>query len=81
LLLKVSFHPFWTADIDGEPTEVDHVAPNLMAVDVPPGRHRVRLRYRNPEYQKALFVGSVLFVISWPLIGAVASRRRRQAMN
>jgi hypothetical protein len=78
LILKVSFHPFWTAEVDGKQTEIEHVAPNLMVVDVPPGRHRVRLRFRNPNYQKALFVTSVLGVIVWCLLGAAGSWRRRR---
>jgi hypothetical protein len=78
LLLKVSFHPFWTAEVDGERTGIDHVAPNLMVVDVPSGRHRVRLRFRNPNYQKALFIASVLGVIVWCALGAIRPWRRRR---
>jgi len=77
LLLKVSFHPFWTAEVDGRPTPIDHVAPNLMVVDVPSGQHRVRLRFRNPNYQKALFIASVLGVIVWCAPGAIFPWRRR----
>jgi hypothetical protein len=77
LLLKVSFHPFWTAEVDGKRTEIDHVAPNLMVVDVPSGQHRVRLRFRNPNYQKALFIASMLGVIVWCAPGAILPWRRR----
>lgn len=77
LLLKVSFHPLWTAEIDGRPTPIDHVAPNLMVVDVPSGQHRVRLRFRNPNYQKALFIASVLGVIVWCALGLIFPWRRR----
>jgi hypothetical protein len=65
LLLKASYHPLWTAEVDGQAVSVDHVAPNLMAVDVPSGRHEVRFRYRNPAYQKLLFLSSLLAVILW----------------
>lgn len=78
LLLKVSFHPFWSAEVDGKRTEIEHVAPNLMVVDVPPGQHRVRLRFRNPNYQKALFIASLLSVIVWGALGAVRPWRRRR---
>jgi len=65
LLLKASYHPLWTAEVDGRPVSVDHVAPNLMAVDVPSGRHEVRFRYRNPAYQKLLFLSSIVAIILW----------------
>ena len=77
LLLKASFHPFWTAEVDGKRTPIDHVAPNLMVVDVPPGQHRIRLRFRNPNYQKALFVASLLGVVVWCVMGALHPWRRR----
>jgi len=80
LLLKVSFHPFWTAQVDGERAGVDHVAPNLMAVDVPPGRHRVYLRFRNPGYQKALFIASLFGVIVWCVVGTARDWRRRRSI-
>jgi hypothetical protein len=78
LLLKASFHPLWTAEIDGQSTTIEQVAPNLMAVDVPAGRHRVRFRYRNPVYQKVLFLGSLLFVLCWLGTDAARGRRRHQ---
>ena len=77
LLLKASYHPCWTAEVDGEPSTIDHVAPNLMVVDVPPGQHRIRLRFRNPNYQKALFIASLLGVIVWCAIGVLHPSRRR----
>ena len=78
LLLKASFHPLWTAEIDGAPARIEQVAPNLMAVDVPAGRHSVRFRYRNPVYQKVLFLVSVLFVILWLALDAARGRRHRE---
>jgi hypothetical protein len=63
LLLKASYHPYWTATVDGTTEPVDLVAPNLMAVSVPPGRHEVRFRFRNPRYQKVLFAGSVAMAL------------------
>lgn len=73
LLLKVSYHPRWQAFVDDREVPVVHSAPNLMVVDVPAGRHRIRFRYTNPPYQKLLFCGSIVAVAGW----LVAPRRRR----
>ena len=77
LLLKASHHPGWKAWLDGLPTEIAHAAPNLMAISVPPGRHEVRFRYRNPAYQKLLFAGSLGAVLAWA--GYAAMRVRAHA--
>jgi 6-pyruvoyl-tetrahydropterin synthase related domain len=74
LLLKASFHPYWTAAVDGSPEPIDLVAPNLMAISVPPGRHEIRFHYRNPPYQKLLFAGS----LAGALVYAGISRLRRR---
>jgi len=77
LLLKASYHPYWIATVDGEAEPVDLVAPNLMAISVPPGRHEIRFRFRNPAYQKVLFVGSAAGALAWA--GCAAMRARRSA--
>jgi hypothetical protein len=74
LLLKASFHPYWTAAVDGSDEPVDLVAPNLMAISVPPGRHEIRFRFRNPRYQKLLFAGSLAGALVYA--GLCALRRR-----
>jgi hypothetical protein len=74
LLLKASFHPYWTATVDGSVAPVDLVAPNLMAISVPPGRHEVRFRYRNPRYQKLLFACSLAGALVY---GGLCALRRR----
>jgi uncharacterized membrane protein YfhO len=74
LLLKASFHPYWTAAVDGSPEPIDLVAPNLMAISVPAGRHEIRFHYRNPPYQKLLFAGS----LAGALVYAGISRLRRR---
>jgi len=76
LLLKASYHPGWKAWVDGRQTEIDHAAPNLMAISVPPGRHEVRFRYRNPTYQKLLFAGSLGGVLAWAGFAAMRARGR-----
>ncbi|XP_068686383.1 uncharacterized protein [Montipora foliosa] len=77
LILKVTYHPYWTCafrpfvdandktrgiDEDWHVIPVHHVTPNLMSVVLPPGRHHVTCKYKNPFYQKLLFV-LFIFVI------------------
>jgi hypothetical protein len=78
LLLKSSYHPYWTAAVDGQTVEVAHVAPNLMAVSVPAGRHEIRFRFRNPVYQKILFVVSLGGTLVWGGRRTMRGSRRAQ---
>jgi len=77
LLLKASYHPYWTATVDGAAEPVDLVAPNLMAISVPPGHHEIRFRFHNPLYQKLLFAASVV----GSLAGAAVRARRRASAS
>ena len=52
LILKVNFFPWWEAHVDGEEVSIVHVAPNFMAIEIPPGDHSIEFRYRNPLLQK-----------------------------
>ena len=72
LMLKANYFPFWHASVDGQSVEIDHVAPNFMAIDVPEGRHDIRFTYRNPWWQK---LGALLSL--WVLCGWGGWRWRR----
>jgi hypothetical protein len=72
LMLKVNYFPFWQATVDGKPVEIDHIAPNFMAIDVPAGTHRIRFVYTNPWWQKLGLVMTLLILTGWG-----AWRRRR----
>lgn len=57
MLVKTSYHPRWQAEADGEPAPTTAVAPGLLAVEVPPGRHDVTVRYAGfPAAQRLLLV-------------------------
>jgi hypothetical protein len=75
--LKVGYHPFWEAELDGQPAPCLHLSPCFLGVQVPTGVHEVSFRFRNPLYQKLLFLAAVL---GWLAVGgAAAVRRRRRA--
>jgi uncharacterized membrane protein YfhO len=61
----VNAFPWWRATIDGAPAEVVHVAPNFMAVSVPPGEHTVQWEFRNPPAQKMGALASLGLLIWW----------------
>lgn len=65
LLLKVNYFPYWHATIDGKEVRIQHVAPTMMAVRVPQGTHRVTFAYKNPTWQKALALLSLLVLLIW----------------
>jgi hypothetical protein len=78
VLLKASYHPLWSVTVDGQQSRVLHLAPNLMAVEVPRGEHDVQFQYRNPTSQKT---GLLLSVLAWGSWGAgilYARRRSRE---
>src|SRR5581483_4712863 len=45
VLLKATYDPRWRATVDGQPATPVMMAPSLVGVEVPPGRHVVRLHY------------------------------------
>jgi hypothetical protein len=66
-LLSVTYHPGWVVTIDGAPGTVRLVTPYMLAVDVPPGVHRVEFRFRRAWWTWAL--------LGVPVLAAAAARR------
>ena len=69
LLLKASYHPGWQATVNGEPIAVHAIVPNLMAVSLPAGQHKVIYYYRNDLLTQVLFL---LCAIAWLALLGVA---------
>ena len=65
-LLKVTYHPGWRVRIDGQPAELLRVSPDMMAVQVGSGRHRLAFAFRRPWWSFALLAGSLLSL--WLLV-------------
>jgi hypothetical protein len=74
VVLKVAAHPFWEVRVDGHPASRLVLTPSFLGVRLPAGTHEVSFRFRNPTYQKILFLGSLLAWLAWPLC---RWRRRR----
>ena len=64
-LVRESWHPRWHAFIDGDEVPVRRMTPDFPAVDVPPGKHEISMRFERPWWVWACW-------LVWPLtaIGA-----------
>jgi hypothetical protein len=48
LVAATTFDPGWRAEVDGSPVAVHPTAACQLGVELPPGEHRLDLRYRDP---------------------------------
>jgi hypothetical protein len=44
-----SWYPYWTAEVDGKPTELKRVDTGLMGIEAKPGPQEIVLRYQKPR--------------------------------
>jgi hypothetical protein len=72
LALKVAYHPFWEARVDGLPAATLMLTPAFLGLDLPAGEHRVSFRFRNPPYQKLLLLVTAL---AWLAAGVWSLKR------
>jgi hypothetical protein len=80
--VRESWHPRWHAYLDGEEIPVRRITPDFPAVDVPPGKHTLEMRFERPWWAQAVW-------LLWPLAPLAAfyamggrirlPRRRRRA--
>ena len=61
------FNPFYEASIDGSPTEISSDPLGRMLIELPAGKHQLRLRYDDPYFrigvQAAWLTLAVLLVL------------------
>lgn len=60
VILKATYHPFWSATVGGRPAPIVRVFPGFMAVRVPPGTSTIDFRYHAPRWKMALFALSLI---------------------
>jgi hypothetical protein len=64
VLLKVSYDPRWTVTVDGKPAKATMMAPSLVGVEVPAGKHVVRFRYEPyGAYPILLAIGAIALLV------------------
>jgi Gpi18-like mannosyltransferase len=60
VLLKATYDRRWTATVDGSPMKAAMMAPSLVGVEVPAGRHVVRFKYEPYDrYPLLLALGAI----------------------
>jgi hypothetical protein len=63
VLLKTSYDPRWTATVDGFHEKPTMMAPSLVGVEVPTGRHVVTFRYKPYSgYAVLIGIGALAFL-------------------
>jgi uncharacterized membrane protein YfhO len=63
VLLKATYDPRWTVTVDGLRAKPAMMAPSLVGVEVPAGRHVVRFRYKPyAGYPVLLGIGALTFL-------------------
>jgi len=72
LLLKATYHPFWTAYVNGQKVEhIQMTAPYFMSIKLPAGENKVEFIYQAQSYKKILLLlsfGALIIVMISPLI-------------
>jgi hypothetical protein len=77
VLLKATYDPRWTVTVDGLRAKPTMMAPSLVGVAVPTGRHVVRFRYKPYGHYPLLLAIGALTLIALALIPHRTTLRRR----
>lgn len=75
-IIAESYYPFWRAEVDGSPARVLRVDCGLMGVELPAGKHEVRLNYEHPRSYTVAAVISILALVV--CLGCLALGYRRK---
>jgi Gpi18-like mannosyltransferase len=79
VLLKASFDPRWSVTVDGGPAKAVMMAPSLVGVEVPAGRHAIRFHYKPYGHYPLLLTIGLLAVIGLVLLPRRSRMARRLA--
>jgi hypothetical protein len=77
-VIAESYYPFWRAEVDGQPGDVQQVSCGLMGVELPAGSHTIVLRYQTPRvYAMAgvISVATLLVGIGFSVLSGKRSAR------
>lgn len=79
LVMSVTPHKYWRITVDGVKTAPQVTNIGFQGIAVPPGRHRVEMRYSNPLAVRGLAITIVAALVL--IATAVVSRRRPSATH
>jgi hypothetical protein len=71
-LLRVTPHPWWTAEVDGRPQPIYYLSPAFQGLPLGRGEHEVTFTFENPRWQIGLLALAPLV-----LVGLFLAERRR----
>jgi hypothetical protein len=77
VLLKATYDPRWTVTVDGLRAKPEMMAPSLVGVEVPAGRHVVRFRYVPYSHYPVLLAIGALTLLALVLFPRRSTVRRR----
>jgi len=77
VLLKATYDPRWTVTVDGQRAKPEMMAPSLVGVEVPPGRHVVRFKYVPYSHYPVLLAIGALTLLALILLPRRKTLRRR----
>jgi hypothetical protein len=77
VLLKATYDPRWTVTVDGLRAKPEMMAPSLVGVEVPPGRHVVRFKYVPYSHYPVLLAIGALTLLTLILLPRRKTLRRR----
>jgi hypothetical protein len=65
IVVKLSYHPNWSVDVDGQRVQPFMVSPSFLGATIPARSHTVRIEYQAPAWKMGLLLigGGVLTVI------------------
>lgn len=72
LVLSITPHKYWRATMDGQPAKLEVANVGYQALEVPAGRHAVRLVYANP----LVAAGAIVSLLALAAIAVVAASGR-----
>lgn len=73
LVIAVTRHKYWKGILDGMPARIRPANEAFQSMVIPPGRHHVALRYRNP----VVMIFGLISAVSVLALAAVAALRSR----
>ena len=82
VMLKASFDPRWTVEVDGVQLAPQMVAPSFVGREVPAGSHTVVFRYQPfPRYDVLFALGALVFfgvLLRSQMVAATSAQPRRE---
>ena len=83
LLLADTFHPGWSAALDGRPVPIYRANVSVRGVQLPRGRHVIRFVYDAPAFYRGLWItASALSILCvWASVAAYRARRLSRFMS